>query len=101
SYKGRARDLRVGTHHGLYCVGCCWGLMVVLVAVGVMNVAAMVGLAAVIFLEKLWKRGVLFSHLVGVAFLAIAGLAVFYPDLLPALQRGAVHGMSTMSSMSG
>jgi predicted metal-binding membrane protein len=70
--------------------------MVVLVAVGVMNVAAMVGLAAVIFLEKLWKRGEVFSRVVGVAFLAIAGLAVAYPHaLLPAL-----HG-SSMTSMAG
>ena len=43
SYRGRLRDLRVGAHHGGYCLGCCWGLMVILIAVGVMNVAAMVG----------------------------------------------------------
>ena len=96
NFKGSARDLRVGAHHGAYCVGCCWGLMVVLVAVGVMNVAAMAGLAGVIFLEKLWKRGELLSRVVGVAFIAVAALAVAYPHaLLPAL-----HG-SSMSSMSG
>ncbi len=84
-FRGAARDLRVGAHHGLYCVGCCWGLMIVLVAVGVMNVAAMAVLAAVIFLEKLWRRGPVLVRLVGVAFLAIAVLAPFYPDLLPGL----------------
>lgn len=94
NYKGAGRDLRVGVHHGLYCVGCCWGLMVTLVAVGVMNVAAMVGLAGVIFLEKLWRRGELFSRVVGVAFLLLAGLAAFHPDLLPAL-----HGGSSDASM--
>jgi predicted metal-binding membrane protein len=99
SFKGRARDLRVGMHHGAYCVGCCWGVMIVLVAVGVMNVAAMVGLAAVIFLEKLWKRGEFFSRAIGVAFLAIAALAVFYPDLLPALHRSTVDSMGP--SMAG
>ena len=99
NYRGRARDLRVGTHHGMYCVGCCWGLMVVLVAVGVMNVPAMAGLAGVIFLEKLWRRGELLSKAVGVAFLAIAGLAVFYPDLLPALHSGA-GSMGGTGSMS-
>jgi predicted metal-binding membrane protein len=85
-WKGRARDLRVGLHHGAYCVGCCWGLMVVLLAVGVMNVAAMAGLAAVIFLEKLWRHGKLLSVLVGIAFLMIAGLVALHPSLLPALQ---------------
>jgi predicted metal-binding membrane protein len=58
-YKGVARDLRVRLHHGGYCVGCCWGLMVVLIAVGVTNLPAMAALAAAIFLEKLWRRGVL------------------------------------------
>ncbi len=91
NYKGETRDLRVGLHHGVYCVGCCWGLMVVLVAVGAMNVPAMAGLAAVIFLEKLWSRGRLLSRAVGIAFLAIAALAPFHPWLLPGLRAGA-HG---------
>jgi len=95
NFKGSARDLRVGLHHGLYCVGCCWGLMIVLVAVGVMNVAAMAGLAAVIFLEKLWSRGPLLTRVVGIAFLAIAALAPFHPWLLPGL--GAADAMSGMS----
>jgi predicted metal-binding membrane protein len=61
--------------------------MVVLVAVGVMNVPAMAGIAGVIFLEKLSRRGHFLSRALGVAFLAIAGLAVFYPGLLPALRQ--------------
>lgn len=98
NYKGRLRDLRVGTHHGLYCVGCCWGLMIVLVAVGVMNVAAMAALAAVILLEKLWSRGRTLSRLVGVAFIVIAVLAVFFPEqLLPALKaaQASTDGMGS------
>jgi predicted metal-binding membrane protein len=86
AYRGRARDLRVGFHHGAHCVGCCWGLMVVLVAVGVMNVAAMAGLAAVIFLEKLWRYGFALSRAVGLALLGMAAAAIFTPDLMPALQ---------------
>ena len=57
SYRGRLRDLRVGAHHGGYCLGCCWALMVILVAVGVMNIAAMVGLAALVLIEKTGSRG--------------------------------------------
>jgi predicted metal-binding membrane protein len=90
NFKGRTRDLRVGVHHGLYCVGCCWGLMLVLVAVGVMNIAAMAVLAAVIFLEKLWSHGPGLSRAVGFAFLAIAVLVPFFPSLLPGLRGAAM-----------
>ena len=62
SYQGRSRDLRVGVHHGGYCLGCCWALMVILIAVGVMNMAAMVGLAALVLTEKVWRWGPLASR---------------------------------------
>jgi predicted metal-binding membrane protein len=100
NFKGASRDARVGIHHGLYCVGCCWGLMVTLVAVGVMNIAAMVALAGVIFIEKLWRRGDQFSRAVGVAFLAVAVFAAFYPSvLLPALHSGSGMASGGMGSM--
>ena len=41
--------------HGAFCLACCWALMVVLVAVGLMNLAAMVALAAVVLTEKTWR----------------------------------------------
>ncbi|MGW7367735.1 DUF2182 domain-containing protein [Streptomyces sp. NPDC054841] len=81
-----ARDLRVGAHHGLYCVGCSWGLMIVLVPLGVMNVAAMAGLAAVVFLEKLWRHGPLLTWAVGLTLLVLGVLAPFQDWLLPGLQ---------------
>ncbi len=85
SYQGRGRDLRVGTHHGLYCVGCCWGLMIVVVAVGAMNLPAMVAIAGVILIEKVWRHGPAFSRTVGVSLLVLAALAPFIPPLLPGL----------------
>jgi predicted metal-binding membrane protein len=56
SFRGPGIDLRVGFHHGLYCVACCWGLMLILVAVGVMNIPAMALLTVVIFAEKLLRK---------------------------------------------
>lgn len=85
-FRQPARDLRVGVHHGAYCVGCCAGLMVVLIPLGVMNVAAMAGLAVAIFTEKLWSRGLLLARGVGVAFLVLAVLTPFHDGLLPGLQ---------------
>ncbi|MFG3547618.1 DUF2182 domain-containing protein [Streptomyces sp. NPDC047725] len=88
-FRQPARDLRVGVHHGAYCVGCCAGLMVVLVPLGMMNVAAMAGLAVVIFVEKLWSRGPLLARSVGVVLLVLAVLAPFQDWLLPGLQESS------------
>ena len=87
SYSGPMRDLRVGIHHGLYCVGCCWGLMILLVAVGAMNIPAMVALAGVIFLEKVWRHGAGFAIAVGVVLLAVAAFTVFSTALVPGLRE--------------
>jgi predicted metal-binding membrane protein len=85
SYRGRFRDVRAGAHHGGYCLGCCWGLMVILIAVGVMNVAVMAGLAAVVLIEKTSRRGPAASRLAGVAALALAVAVVWFPWLAPGL----------------
>ena len=45
--------LRMGATHGLYCLGCCWVLMLLLFAVGVMNLLWIAALAIVVLLEKL------------------------------------------------
>jgi predicted metal-binding membrane protein len=89
SYRGRLRDLRVGAHHGGYCLGCCWGLMVILVAVGLMNVAAMVGLAAVVLIEKLSPSGPAIGRLAGAAALALAVAIVWLPWLAPGLHAAS------------
>ena len=95
-FKGRSRDLRVGLHHGATCAGCCWGLMIVLVAVGVMNVAVMAVLAGVIFAEKLWRHGKLFGQAVGVALVAAGVLAIWFPWLLPGLHASGMPAMPAM-----
>ncbi|MBT2469019.1 DUF2182 domain-containing protein [Streptomyces sp. ISL-66] len=95
-----AKDLRVGMHHGLYCVGCCWGLMIVLIPLGFMNVAAMAGLAAVIFLEKLWRGGPWLAWAVGAVFLVLAVLAPFQDWLLPGLDTSG-PAMDQMTGRAG
>jgi predicted metal-binding membrane protein len=85
SYRGRSRDLRAGAHHGAYCLGCCWGLMVILIAVGVMNIVAMIGLAAVVLVEKAWRWGAPAGRVAGVAALALAVAIIWLPWLAPGL----------------
>jgi len=94
SYRGRLRDLRVGAHHGGYCLGCCWGLMLILIAVGVMNVAAMVGLAALVLTEKVWPRGPMVGRLAGVAALALAVAIIWLPWLAPGLHAAPAMMMN-------
>jgi predicted metal-binding membrane protein len=71
---GYAGGFLMGFTHGTYCVGCCWGLMVVLFATGLMNLGWMVLLAAVIFAEKLFPHGPLIGKLAGLG-LILFGLA--------------------------
>ena len=92
SYRGRLRDLRAGAHHGAYCLGCCWALMVVLIAVGVMNLLAMAALAAFVLVEKTTPWGSFAGRLAGVAALGLALATVWAPWLAPGL-----HGMSQMT----
>jgi predicted metal-binding membrane protein len=98
SYRGRSRDLRVGLHHGAFCLACCWGLMAILIAFGLMNLAAMLVLAAVVVVEKTGPWGCRFSQALGVAALLLAVLVIFQPHLAPGLlPSGPVDTMSHMS----
>ena len=54
-WRGRRERLaafRIGLHHGLFCVGCCWSLMLLMFAVGVGSLGWMLGLGAVMAAEK-------------------------------------------------
>lgn len=90
NYHGRLRDLRVGVHHGVYCLGCCWALMVVLVGFGVMNLPAMLILAALITVEKLSRHGEAVGHVAGVILLALAVAVSWHPGLAPGLHMSAM-----------
>lgn len=92
-YSGRLRDVRVGLYHGGYCVGCCWALFIVLIAVGVMNIAWMAGLAAIILLEKTWRYGKALGVALGIALLVLAIFVPSHPELLPGLHLDG--GMGT------
>ena len=75
---------RLGVKQGLYCVGCCWAMMAVMFAVGVMNVVWMAALAIVMTLEKITSGNRLTYGLgvtliaIGVAFI-VAGFAAHWP----------------------
>jgi predicted metal-binding membrane protein len=74
--EGTSGALRMGLTHGLYCLGCCWALMLLLFAGGVMHLPTIVGLAALVLLEKvlpLDRHGTIwFSRLTGTALIGLA-----------------------------
>lgn len=74
---GAPGALRMGLDHGLFCVGCCWSLMLLLFAGGVMNLVWITGLAIIVLLEKLLPQGEWLARVSG-ALLLVAGGVMFF-----------------------
>ena len=72
---GNYGALRMGLGHGAYCLGCCWFLMAVLFAGGIMNIFWIAGLALFVLIEKHYSRGVWFGRLAG-GLLIFSGIGV-------------------------
>jgi predicted metal-binding membrane protein len=62
---------RLGVHHGVFCVGCCWSLMLLMFAVGAGNVGWMLALGSVMAIEKNLPWGRRLSTPLGVLLLAV------------------------------
>lgn len=73
--EGVRGPMQVGLMHGGWCIGCCWALMAVLIAMGVMHLGWMAAVAAVILAEKVLPGGRMTSRVIGGVLLA-AGVAV-------------------------
>ena len=70
--RGEQEAFRLGAHHGVFCVGCCWSLMLLMFAVGVGNLAWMLALAAVMAVEKNVSWGRRLSAPLGVLLISSA-----------------------------
>jgi predicted metal-binding membrane protein len=81
SYSGRLRDFRAGLHHAAFCLGCCWALMLLLLAVGLMNLVAMVVLAIVVLLEKRLPAGETVAKAAAAAAFILALASFWIPQL--------------------
>jgi predicted metal-binding membrane protein len=97
---GTGKELRVAAHHAAYCIGCCWALTAIMLAFGVMNVWAMLILAAVLVGEKLLARGEALGRFAGIAFIAVAVALVVSPrvahEVLPTTNARMAPGMTGM-----
>ena len=75
----------MGLKHGAYCLGCCWLLFAILFPLGVMNIAAMVGLTLLIFAEKSLARGSAIARVAGVALVAYGAVVLVTGHGLPGM----------------
>jgi predicted metal-binding membrane protein len=82
---GKAGAVRLGAHHGLYCVGCCFGLFVILFAVGVMSLFWMAVIAAIVFIEKVLPFGEQARWVFALALAALGVWVMLDPSSVPGL----------------
>ena len=84
--------LAMGWAHAVYCLGCCWALMIVLVAAGAMGLPWVLLIAAVVAAEKLLPYGECIARVTGVALVLLGVAVAVRPDLAMALRAGG-HSM--------
>jgi len=85
---GRRGSLALGWSHAVYCLGCCWALMVVLVAAGAMGLRWVLLITAVVAAEKLLPGGEWFARAAGGALLLLGATVALRPDLVMVLRGG-------------
>jgi predicted metal-binding membrane protein len=97
---GHSGALRMGVRHGAWCVGCCWALMASLFALGVMSIAWMALVAALIAVEKTlpWRRTATYGT--ALILLALGLLLLVAPAAIPGLtipdENGSMVQMDEM-----
>jgi predicted metal-binding membrane protein len=92
--------LEMGLRHAAWCVGCCWALMAALFALGVMSLAWMAVVAALITVEKTlpWRRVAVWGTTAVLLALALGLVAA--PGSVPALVvPGGPHAMHAVGTM--
>jgi predicted metal-binding membrane protein len=88
--RGLGGAFALGRRHGLFCLGCCWALMLVMFVAGVANLAWMGALTVLMVYEKAGAGGRRAVPVAGIVLLACAGLVLAHPHWLPALP--GAHG---------
>lgn len=71
-----------GARHGLYCLGCCWLLMAILISLGTMQIAVMLALAVLILLEKDAPHGEVVARVAAAVFVALGVALILRPTLI-------------------
>jgi predicted metal-binding membrane protein len=86
--RGTGAAFTLGARHGLFCVGCCWALMLVMFAAGIANLWWMAALTALMVYEKAAPMGTRAVPVAGIALLIAAALVLAHPSWLSPLLGG-------------
>jgi predicted metal-binding membrane protein len=81
--RGAAGAFRLGSAHGVFCLGCCWALMLVMFAAGVAVLWWMTALTAVMVYEKTGRHGHALTPIVGIALIGLGAIAFAHPPWFP------------------
>jgi predicted metal-binding membrane protein len=81
--RGTGAAFRLGRDHGVFCLGCCWAMMLVMFAAGFANLAWMAVLAAVMAYEKIGRHGRALTPVLGVALAGWGAVVLAHPSWLP------------------
>jgi len=87
---GYAGTLRMAWKHAVYCLGCCWALMVVLVAAGAMALHWVLLIAALVFAEKVLPASMWTVRLTGFALIGLGVSMAVFPQLADTLRAGGM-----------
>lgn len=90
---GHAGGLRLGLAHGAWCIGCCWLLMTMLFALGVMSLFWMALLTVLMFAEKVLPLGRGYARGLAVALLVLGGWVAVAPASVPGLTLPGMPGL--------
>lgn len=88
--RGIGAAFLIGARHGLFCVGCCWALMLVMFGAGIANLWWMAALTALMVYEKTARSGARAVPVAGVVLLAASALVLLHPAWLPPLLGGSL-----------
>jgi predicted metal-binding membrane protein len=98
--EGYGGAFRMGVEHGVYCLGCCWLLFLILFPLGMMNIAVLALITLLIFAEKSLPIGRQVARFAAVALIAFGALVMVVPDALPMTMDEADMEMSEMDDTS-
>jgi predicted metal-binding membrane protein len=90
---GTLGAIKMGTFHGLYCLGCCWPYFLLMISLGWMNLFWMGLFSCLIFAEKIWSRGLLLAKIAGISLMVLGATAIiFAPNAHILLRVGGGSG---------